>query len=124
MGLFTKKTSTHFERDKKGRVVKVVKNGDVPDLYDLKMKSVDQLMREYSTNQLKSKPKPKQQVRTYPKMKPGDMLNILGIQPPPQAQKRGRCKAQKQVGKIVYRCGREAYHGGWCGNWQPVRIVK
>lgn len=47
MGLFRKKETTHFERDEEGRVVQVTRNGQEVDPQELKMKSTEQLEREY-----------------------------------------------------------------------------
>ena len=46
MGLFTRKTSTHFERDEAGNVINVTRNGE--DVTDQRgWKSSEQLEREY-----------------------------------------------------------------------------
>jgi len=56
VGLFTKSSVTHFERDKDGNVVEVTRNGRVVDPEELRMKSVKDLEREYH----KKHPIPKQ----------------------------------------------------------------
>ena len=33
-------------------------------------------------------------------------------------KKQSRCKATKKVGKTTYRCGKKAYHSGYCGKWK------
>jgi len=34
-----------------------------------------------------------------------------------QHLKSGKCGGCKEVNGIMYVCGKEAYHDGWCGNW-------
>ena len=46
MGLFTKKTRTHFERDEAGNVTSMTRNGEP---YDPRMKTSEQLEREHRT---------------------------------------------------------------------------
>ena len=48
MGIFgRKKETTHFERDTEGRVVQVTRNGQEVDPQELRMKTSEQLEREY-----------------------------------------------------------------------------
>lgn len=47
MELFRKKETTHFERDEEGKVIQVTRNGQEVDTQELKMKTSEQLEREY-----------------------------------------------------------------------------
>jgi len=49
MGLFTKKSSTHFERDEKGKVVNVTHSGDKP-------REGDRLIKQYQEEKRKQTP--------------------------------------------------------------------
>ena len=35
-----------------------------------------------------------------------------------------RCKARKQIGDEIFRCGKTAFHGGECGNWENIKESK